>query len=306
MSVTDAMRSIIPSIRPVNIPVHVPSLLPSEEPSILPTVVPSRQPSLTPSADPSCSPTRLPTLAPSDRPSVVPSALPSLQSGHTVAPSVVPSAAPSLSVTDQWKAAAQSALGTIAPKTNDAAYILTYIDLFVAETASQVYGSCSSWTSLLSSDLTLTDINYRPSAIQLSTVRLSPSADLTTFTCSNATAVRPIVKTLPTLSVGGGLRPSALSILTMTFDELQAAPVIISGALSATKTSVLVQSRLNVVGSVYCGSFLANRAPTSSAEIKLQNFASPTDSLNVSSVFMSGLSAISSYRVYCVAVSQFG
>eukprot|EP01034_Spumella_vulgaris_P023059 gene23059-29251_t len=103
---------------------------------------------------------------------------------------------------------------------------------------------------------------------------------------------------------------SAIRILTVGFKETEAAPVFKSITTTSTKTSIAVTAGLSGKGTMYCavdpfnsGQPVLSPVPGSQTEIVLQNHVAAISSNNVSTVTISGLSAISNYSVYCIAVS---
>jgi hypothetical protein len=101
-------------------------------------------------------------------------------------------------------------------------------------------------------------------------------------------------------------------MLSVQFQDKEPAPTFLAHEITATKTALTVQSTLSSRGSVSCAAYPvdprsgASTVPSSAGSILLQNFGASTNAANETTVTMTGLSAASSYVVYCMSVSPAG
>ena len=100
---------------------------------------------------------------------------------------------------------------------------------------------------------------------------------------------------------------SVVSLVSVSFVELQQAPDIVDIAIVPTKTSFSVRIIANGDGTVNCGVFIANSntVPTSQSVIILQNYASTLQN-NISVLNIQNLLPASSYNVYCMSTALSG
>eukprot|EP01034_Spumella_vulgaris_P031054 gene31054-38382_t len=205
-----------PTLSPSKLPSALPSVCPSFLPSTQPTTAPpSIKPSTSPSVAPSTSPTALPTylqpldtqevvpllsrvmrhlstnestnflannnaadILPSKKPSAQPSDQPSsrptvMLPGHTRAPSA-PTAM-------QWTTILSSTQGALRDSSSDdVAHQTMYSELdVVGNTPYSLYGSCSSWSSMVSGDLYPSSFLYQATSIAMTVVdSLSSSSEV--------------------------------------------------------------------------------------------------------------------------------
>ena len=110
---------------------------------------------------------------------------------------------------------------------------------------------------------------------------------------------------------GGASVTSAAHIITVAYQDLTPAPVILQLDTQQTKSEITVSAELSDSGSVHCAAYPINAAgesyvPTSVSDIVMQNFVASTDRTNTSIVLIRNLQAATEYTVYCAAQSSRG
>lgn len=103
------------------------------------------------------------------------------------------------------------------------------------------------------------------------------------------------------------VRDPSLSLLSIGMEALDLPPSISAITFAPKNNSVEMLVRTTGKGSVYCGLYDASTAPASTDEILLQNRGNTSSAgTNISSISISGLSAVTFYHVYCFAMSSSG
>ncbi len=114
-----------------------------------------------------------------------------------------------------------------------------------------------------------------------------------------------------TSCASGSSVASAARVVTVTYEDLTPAPVILKLDTLETKSEITVSAELSGSGSVHCAAYPMNAAgesyvPSSVSDIVMLNFVASTDSTNTSTIVICNLRAATDFTVYCAAQSGKG
>ena len=101
-----------------------------------------------------------------------------------------------------------------------------------------------------------------------------------------------------------GAQLSVAQILSVGFVGLFQPPELTTVHITSSRSSITVSATLSSAGELACAVFSSTAAaPTSYDEILVQNYFSISDIRNESSVVMTGLQAVTQYKIYCFTSS---
>ena len=97
---------------------------------------------------------------------------------------------------------------------------------------------------------------------------------------------------------------SNAQVLSVGFVGLIQPPQLMMVNITSSRSTIAVSATMSSAGEMACAVFLSTAAaPTSYDEIQVQNYLSFSDSRNISSVLLTGLQAITQYKIYCFTSS---
>jgi hypothetical protein len=136
----------------------------------------------------------------------------------------------------------------------------------------------------------------------------STSSVAVCLNCTDPCAARSENNTLAPCSSTATPGP-AIQYMVVQFEEPEVAPAIVDVAVTSAKSSLKLAVTVESQATVYCRAYdksSPKTAPGSNTEITQFGSRATTSSTNVSAIVLSGLSAATSYNLYCLTVTTDG
>ena len=323
-----AKPSRAPSLNPSPQPFYLPKLNPTSSP----TVDPSQQPLAYPSCLPTLQPINFPTYRPSDQPTALPS-------HKVPIPNASKSFLPIMSYNiSLWKNTLKYILAANQNDTSSKQLTFSQFDYestrvygscsnwntFVSNDLVLAQFSYKPYALQLTASTILTDIRNVKCLDHVAVKRivdglLSSFSNLTQVSCNDHTwllsycssaylSVCIDCKDPCDTRIEGSvihLAPCAIAstgiqVFNILYQNRYYAPRILNLNASSTSTTVCIRGKLSSAGTLFCAiSADSSFAPSTISEISQQNYAAVSDRKNVSTILISGLEALTTYRFYC-------